>query len=836
MKILNRPYVIAGLLVLFFVVLVITVGPLVVKGAYSYGNSGTGILPAATFPGFTIGPVEQYNTSPGIVQLNAWIKNNTNSPQTIVLQKHICRCKTATGWPARGGIGQCQGYWDGASATDGGACLTVPETLTLPAQAGHLTTQTVENFSQCGSEQIDFSMNGIVWAAGFANLGADCQVAASTPNPTPTPAGNPPVTVTKSARSSTVNVGQIAEFEVRVKNESNTATATNVEVVDRLPRGQMQFVGVSGLNGCVMSQPSDRPDLDVVKCLIPSLSAGHTATLIFQYRVPSGTACNTNLRDDIWVGGGVQSVVTATASTRAVCSTPNLVAACSASSNNVQMGNNVTFNGSATGGAGTGTYSYLWSGACTGTSQNCTNSFATAGTKTATLTVTSGTQSDDVTCQTNVTQATTAPVAYCSASSNTVQVGSNVTFNGSGTGGNGTYTYSWSGACNGTSQNCTNSFSNSGVQTATLVVTSGGQASPAVTCPVTVNQQANNNLSVSCYASPSQAQVNNTVTYNANVGNANGNVSYQWSQDCTSYGSTCSNSYSFPGTKIAYLTVTTSTGQSANTSCQSNITQTINQCNPNAYQQCSGGNVHWFNSCGQDQGISQYCTSGCQNNTCITTNTNQSLQVTKAVENLSTGILNYTSIVNAKPGDILQFRITVANNQTNSQFANNVTVRDIFPTNLTYNNALTLDGIPNSGNVISGLNIGSLPYGQTKTITYQAQVGPAQNFSFGTTTLNNSVVATTDSGASGTAFASVVVTRSGVLGATTVSTGLTNNFLLDSFFLPLVAGLIGLWMWRRGMFGAVAWFDSKKMNHKDYLVKKQLQSKISMIREREVGV
>ena len=46
MKIPNKPYVIVGLLVLFFAVLVITVGPLMVNGAYSFGNSGTGIAPA----------------------------------------------------------------------------------------------------------------------------------------------------------------------------------------------------------------------------------------------------------------------------------------------------------------------------------------------------------------------------------------------------------------------------------------------------------------------------------------------------------------------------------------------------------------------------------------------------------------------------------------------------------------------------------------------------------------------------------------------------------------------------------------------------------------------
>jgi uncharacterized repeat protein (TIGR01451 family) len=390
-----------------------------------------------------------------------------------------------------------------------------------------------------------------------------------------------------------------------------------------------------------------------------------------------------------------------------------------------------------------------------------------------------------------------------------------------------------------------------------------------------------NNLTVTCNASPSQTQVNNTVTYTANPNGGSGTYSYQWSQDCVGYNSTCSNTYGYPGTKVAYLTVT-SGGQTVSTSCQSNITQIINQCTDHSYQQCSNGSVHWFNSCGVDQGISQACTgnqtcqgnqcinqnicsyhsyqqcsgnslywfsscgqqqdliqvcqNGCSNNTCITVTNNQPLTVAKTVENLSTGVLNYTSSVAAKPGDILQFRIIVSNNNSNTQYANNVTVRDVFPNNLTYNNSLTLDGTPNAGNIISGLNVGSLSYGQSHTITYQAQVAQAGNFSIGAlTTLTNSVTATADNGMSGNASASVQVTRSGVLGATTVSTGLTNNFWADSFFLPLLMGLIGIWLWRNGAFGLVRWFDSKKADHKGYVAKKNLETRISMIRQREIG-
>jgi hypothetical protein len=46
----------------------------------------------------------------------------------------------------------------------------------------------------------------------------------------------------------------------------------------------------------------------------------------------------------------------------------------------------------------------------------------------------------------------------------------------------------------------------------------------------------------------------------------------------------------------------------------------------------------------------------------------------------------------------------------------------------------------------------------------------------------------------------------GYYGSTNVSTGLTNDFLKDSFFLPLVVLIAGLWLWRSGIFaGFLHW-------------------------------
>ena len=72
-----------------------------------------------------------------------------------------------------------------------------------------------------------------------------------------------------------------------------------------------------------------------------------------------------------------------------------------------------------------------------------------------------------------------------------------------------------------------------------------------------------------------------------------------------------------------------------------------------------------------------------------------------------------------------------------------------------------------------------------------------------------------------------------VLGATTVSTGLTNNFLIDSFFLPLIIALAVIWLFRSGILSFTARIDSYRVKHKDYTANKELKSKVAKIKEKE---
>lgn len=222
------------------------------------------------------------------------------------------------------------------------------------------------------------------------------------------------------------------------------------------------------------------------------------------------------------------------------------------------------------------------------------------------------------------------------------------------------------------------------------------------------------------------------------------------------------------------------------------------------------------------------------------------LTVNKTVKNLTNGS-GFANSVYAKPSDVLLFMITLQ--AIGSQDVQNVFVRDSFPSNLIYKNQLVVACSGNTGNynncnnsnynysgdITSGINLGTVYAGQTVTITYQAQVASEQNFSYGTTTLNNNVYVTSSgSGYNPTSNASIIVTRSAVYGASTISTGLTNNFWVDSFFLPLLMTLILIWMWRSGMFfGVEKWLANKNRAQKNYNSERELALRIAMLRKSE---
>ena len=134
---------------------------------------------------------------------------------------------------------------------------------------------------------------------------------------------------------------------------------------------------------------------------------------------------------------------------------------------------------------------------------------------------------------------------------------------------------------------------------------------------------------------------------------------------------------------------------------------------------------------------------------------------------------------------------------------------------------------------------GKLAYGQdiavnpavTNTSSLAASASPTS-----LAISNNNISATSYVVGAQPASVPVVITSGQVLGASTVSTGLTNNFWVDSFFLPLLITIIGVWMLRSGIFfGVEKWIDGKKKQHRGYKSEKELDSRIARIR-RERGI
>ena len=176
-------------------------------------------------------------------------------------------------------------------------------------------------------------------------------------------------------------------------------------------------------------------------------------------------------------------------------------------------------------------------------------------------------------------------------------------------------------------------------------------------------------------------------------------------------------------------------------------------------------------------------------------NTGGSLTATKQVINLSSGNLNWTPSIGASPSDVLNFKIIL---QANAQDIHNVIVRDTLPVNLLYKGSLVVNGANFTGDIISGINIGTILAGQMVTVSYQAQVVPSANLPFGLTPLTNNATITSTEMGTQYISAAIAVNKTLVYGATTVSTGLTGNFLTDSFFLPLMLIIAGLWFYFSG--------------------------------------
>ena len=464
----------------------------------------------------------------------------------------------------------------------------------------------------------------------------------------------------------------------------------------------------------------------------PSCQGGHVwqnyTTHTCQNPGTANSRCNTNTQPQLQTTCSQgQTCMNGTCT-----STPEaLIVHCAAQPSTALTNQQVSFTGIATGGSGH--YTYQWSGGCPfGNGQNCTAAFSSPGNYVSFLTVTSGSEARSTSCMATINPSCTQNATQrCE--------------------GSAVYSYDSCGNRGSLVQQCSQNqtCSNGSCQNQNIICSSDSQcgtngysASPfcqsgnvyqnytTYTCqnPGTSNSRCDTNT---------QPQLKNTCSSNQTCANGSCSaVACSTNSDCGSNSVTgglfcqgnavyqnyrtytCQN----PGTTNAQCTNTTNaqlqTTCSGNQTCQGS--SCVSSCTPRSTQRCVGSAVYWFDSCGVQQELSQACTGNqtCQNNTCV--NQGGLFVIVKEVRNLSSGNLNWGTTTAAVPGDTLQFRISVSINS--NQTVNNVMIRDTLSYNLIYRNQVTLDGVAISGDVIAGINIGSIAPGQTRVITYYTQV------------------------------------------------------------------------------------------------------------------
>lgn len=131
-------------------------------------------------------------------------------------------------------------------------------------------------------------------------------------------------------------------------------------------------------------------------------------------------------------------------------------------------------------------------------------------------------------------------------------------------------------------------------------------------------------------------------------------------------------------------------------------------------------------------------------------------QVTQKVRNLTKQSFTWVDSLQADPNDRLEFQITIT--WRSSQTTPNVFARAMLAEKLVYVNNLKIDGSFTTGDITKeNINIGAMTTGQTKAVTFEAQVAAVESFPAGTTNLVNVVtVFSADGGASVTSAVHVV--------------------------------------------------------------------------------
>src|SRR6266571_3618382 len=247
-----------------------------------------------------------------------------------------------------------------------------------------------------------------------------------------------------------------------------------------------------------------------------------------------------------------------------------------------QVGQQVTFSASASG--GTTPYSFSWSfgDGSSGTGSSATHTYSSAGTFNVILTVKdSSSPQQTATSQQSVTVSSPPPVLTASFtySPSSPQAGQQVTFTASASGGTSPYSFSWSfgDGSTGTGSPVTHTYASAGSFPVTLTVKDNGSPQQTITSQKTVTiTSPPPPLSASFTFSPSSPQAGQQVTFTASATGGTVPYSYTWNfgDGSTGTGVSASHTYTAAGTFNVVLTVRDSGSPQQTTSYQQPVSVT----------------------------------------------------------------------------------------------------------------------------------------------------------------------------------------------------------------------------------------------------------------------
>jgi hypothetical protein len=170
-------------------------------------------------------------------------------------------------------------------------------------------------------------------------------------------------------------------------------------------------------------------------------------------------------------------------------------------------------------------------------------------------------------------------VVSCNVNPSEAETGDYLNWSANATGGTGSYTYSWSGTDGlyGNVANVSKSYNDEGTKTGYITVTSGTQT-VTQSCTARIdddnNSNSNDDLDVSCYASPEDPQIGERVRWYVDVDGGDGDYDYDWNgtDGLNSSSRSPSMTYYSYGSKRATVEVE-SDGESETATCHANVRQ-----------------------------------------------------------------------------------------------------------------------------------------------------------------------------------------------------------------------------------------------------------------------